>query len=132
MKVCLKCNVNKSLDSFHKRKDVKDGRQAYCKPCRKEVSAKAYKGTSAKKSEQVKILRARNLEEMRSFKSKPCADCGGSFHFAAMQFDHLPGFKKLGNVSMMLDKPIKMREEIAKCEVVCANCHAIRTYNRRK
>lgn len=59
-------------------------------------------------------------------------DCGGRFHFRAMQWDHVRG-NKLDDIAEMVRKG-RTREailtEIAKCELVCANCHAVRTYER--
>lgn len=46
-----------------------------------------------------------------------------------MQWDHLPGSAKIDEVSNMVRE--KILKEIAKCEPVCANCHCIRTYERR-
>ncbi len=61
-----------------------------------------------------------------------CADCGYRGHPAALQFDHLPGFEKRYKVSLMLGayQLHVIVAEIAKCEVVCGNCHAIRTAER--
>lgn len=70
---------------------------------------------------------------MREVKgSRPCADCGGFFHPAAMTFDHLPGSTKRSDVSNLLYGGYRqvLLDEIAKCELVCANCHAVRTFNR--
>lgn len=66
-------------------------------------------------------------------KDQPCTDCGGVFPSCVMDFDHVPerGAKlfPLGRS----DRSIKaLTEEIAKCDVVCANCHRIRTQNRRR
>lgn len=62
-----------------------------------------------------------------------CMDCGYDKHPAALQFDHRPGEIKLGNVSQMFSKAWDVIEaEIAKCDVVCANCHAVRTAERRR
>jgi len=49
-----------------------------------------------------------------------------------MEWDHLPGTVKLGEISSMVRKwsTKLIFEELAKCELVCANCHAIRTYKR--
>lgn len=66
---------------------------------------------------------------------RPCADCGGIFHHAAMQWDHLPQSLKVDHVCELVGQGAtkeRILEEIAKCELVCANCHAIRTYNRRQ
>lgn len=65
--------------------------------------------------------------------SLACADCGGRFHWAAMTFDHLPGKEKRGEVSNLLMAGYYgvLIEEMAKCEPVCANCHAVRTFLRR-
>jgi hypothetical protein len=60
-----------------------------------------------------------------------CADCGYRGHPAALQFDHLPGAVKLNAVATMRRRRWEVvLAEIAKCEVVCANCHAIRTAER--
>jgi hypothetical protein len=62
-------------------------------------------------------------------KSAPCADCGGTFPPVCMDFDHL-GDKKF-TVSRAYTRSIgTVLAEIAKCEVVCANCHRIRTAAR--
>lgn len=75
------------------------------------------------------------LAHVRGIKEKtPCADCGHCFHHIAMDFDHLPGQKKLFSISTMVMKTVSFERidaEIAKCEIVCANCHRIRTFNRR-
>lgn len=64
-------------------------------------------------------------------KAVPCQDCAGLFHFAAMDFDHVRGEKKF-NVAMGASfSKSALLEEIAKCDVVCSNCHRIRTYKRR-
>lgn len=83
-------------------------------------------------------------------KAKPCSDCGVQYPIHVMQLDHRDGaLKRFGvnaplwpgsaQVREALAKAIAelgstetvMRAEIAKCEVVCANCHAERTYRRR-
>jgi hypothetical protein len=64
-----------------------------------------------------------------------CADCGFNGHPAALDFDHLPGTIKVFNIATMVIRRnglAAIMAEIAKCEVVCANCHRIRTANRRK
>jgi len=47
-------------------------------------------------------------------------------------WDHLPGFPKLGDISNGLNGHSRdeILDEIAKCELVCTNCHAIRTFQR--
>jgi len=49
-----------------------------------------------------------------------------------MTFDHLPGTNKRGHVSNLLYASYRkvLLDEIAKCELVCANCHAVRTFMR--
>jgi hypothetical protein len=78
---------------------------------------------------------AERLAEVRAIKvAKGCADCGFNSHPAALDFDHLPGTIKLfdiGNAAGRWTPWDLVLLEIAKCEVVCANCHRIRTFERR-
>jgi hypothetical protein len=78
---------------------------------------------------------ADSIEFIRSLKSKPCFDCGGTFPPCAMDFDHRLGESKLtsvGNLGRANAPPEMILEEIAKCDLVCANCHRIRTEQRRE
>lgn len=62
-----------------------------------------------------------------------CVDCGYNKNALALQFDHV-GDNKIANVSRMIGDNLSLERilgEIAKCEVVCANDHAIRTGERR-
>jgi len=57
-----------------------------------------------------------------------CVDCGYKKHHSALDFDHTKGLKKL-NVCFA-KSILQAKREIKKCEVVCSNCHRIRTYKR--
>lgn len=61
-----------------------------------------------------------------------CTDCGFAGHPSALDFDHIDPATKVANVSSLIRRRpwIQVAAEIAKCEVVCANCHRIRTYLR--
>lgn len=50
-----------------------------------------------------------------------------------MDFDHVRGKKKAGISALAHAGDLKsLLEELKKCEMVCANCHRIRTDLRRK
>lgn len=63
---------------------------------------------------------------------KGCADCGYDTDPAALDFDHVRGVKsdhvsKLRHMGWQ-----RLFDEIDKCEVVCANCHRVRTAERKR
>ncbi len=65
-------------------------------------------------------------------KAAPCADCGEGYPHYVMDFDHVRGEKLFAIGSMSRATAVhKLYAEIAKCDVVCANCHRQRTYERR-
>jgi hypothetical protein len=51
-----------------------------------------------------------------------------------MEWDHLPGTEKLfalADVRRSSHGRKRILAEVAKCELVCANCHRERTFGRR-
>jgi hypothetical protein len=59
-----------------------------------------------------------------------CIDCGFKGHAAALDFDHVRG-EKLFNISESASRPLEqVMLEVEKCDIRCANCHRIVTYNR--
>ncbi len=70
---------------------------------------------------------------LKEFKEKnPCMDCKISYTFYMMDFDHVRGTKQ-ANVAELINTLSKKRldAEIAKCEIVCSNCHRVRTHMRK-
>lgn len=68
---------------------------------------------------------------VRAYKCRPCTDCGVRYEPHIMDFDHVIGEKKFSVSSSILHRKLEdILEEIAKCEVVCSNCHRDRTYRR--
>lgn len=64
--------------------------------------------------------------------ARGCAECGYREHAEALDFDHRPDEIKLFNVSAQLNRSLdSILSEIEKCDVVCANCHRVRTAARR-
>ena len=69
---------------------------------------------------------------LNGLKNVSCKDCGTHYPPECMQFDHVRGEKRANIAHMRTCSVKKLLAEIAKCDVVCANCHAIRTHKRRK
>lgn len=68
---------------------------------------------------------------IKNSKNGPCMDCGVQYPFYIMDFDHRPGEVKcfgLGDAESR--STAKILAEIDKCDLVCANCHRERTFNR--
>lgn len=89
------------------------------------------KRTTKKTAELSRRKYAARMEYIDEVKNQPCEDCGGSFPPCAMDFDHVRGEKRFqigGNTFKNWDQ---LLGEIAKCDVVCANCHRIRTWGRK-
>jgi hypothetical protein len=130
---CSGCGETKSYSEFHKNAAFDDGCQGYCKPCRKTYDHAYHLRVRDRRIEQKREARHRRTEWLRELREGlPCTDCGNVYPFFVMQWDHLPEFEKLGEISgkMRNHGRAKILAEVAKCELVCANCHAIRTYKR--
>lgn len=77
--------------------------------------------------------RSRTRAAVAELKRAPCADCRRTLDPVCMDFDHRPGTKKLGSVSSLIWAGLQVvLREIAKCDLVCANCHRLRTHTRRR
>lgn len=87
---------------------------------------------SHKESEKLRNVNKRESIKayIRDVKSVPCTDCGVSYPYYVMDFDHLRDkaftISKLANQKNLQ----KVKDEIAKCDVVCSNCHRERTHKR--
>lgn len=111
--ICKECGETKDIAVLIKSNQRKKGYQNRCYSCR----------------ERQWDARREWINEVRGV---PCKDCGRRFPSCAMDFDHLPQYeKKFGIMSHYRDYPLHVLEkEIAKCEIVCACCHRIRTTTR--
>jgi hypothetical protein len=84
--------------------------------------------TNINKRRLWKIRRRRHWLNNYKIK-KGCERCGYNTHGVALHFDHIEPPKKVDQVSKMLKGGRrKLIEEVRKCRVLCANCHAIKTW----
>lgn len=141
-KICIKCGIEKTLDAFSKDRRRKDGKQAYCKDCYKQfwqgLNASGYnreyrKRNIGRRREKANARKAAKKALIMEYKSQPCVDCGFTFFPCQMDFDHRDPSQKINNISAMVDDNYSMKTllaELAKCDLVCANCHRLREHGR--
>lgn len=139
LKICSKCGKEKPLKDFYLRKSGPRSGKYYekCKECMKLRGRNYYHLNHKRQLNLALIRRAKYRKIMRDFlikvKSGPCVDCGGIYPPFVMDFDHRDGEKKEKEIARMVASgwsKIKVENEIKKCELVCSNCHRIRTYQR--
>lgn len=128
MKQCYKCKETKDVSGFHKNKNKADGLQNYCKSCAKTRNAEYYRATPERNPQRREAhMRARKRARdfvVQYLADRTCVDCG-ECDTIVLEFDHVRG-EKSDNIARMVvaGRPTEMIEqEIAKCEVRCANCH---------
>lgn len=127
-KICSGCKIEQQAQEFANSYKSADGLQSYCKTCK-----------SIRDETRKETLRGGIKKWIRNFKeSAGCADCpeNAKWHdYWRLDFDHVKGVK-LFNVSAAGNSYTytfdEIKDEIAKCEVVCSNCHRDRTHNRFK
>ena len=107
---------------------TKEQKAAYQKAWYEKNKAKHIANVSARKKMVVEKVRefVRELKE-----STPCADCHKNYPSYVMDFDHL-GDKEypIANMIQQGYDIASVQREIDKCEIVCSNCHRIRTHAR--
>lgn len=118
-KTCNKCNVSKLFSEFHKANRNCDGYFNTCKKCRQKMDSDYYKNSNKKFT--VKKRRQKLKTIMLSYKIQ-CKYCPENIS-ECLDFHHKYG--KEFNVAESYTRYSEKRllDEIAKCDVVCSNCH---------
>jgi len=115
-KRCSTCLETKSVNEFYRNYNCEFSFRNECKSC-----------SNLRIDNNRKELKEIVLE----LKSHPCMDCRIVYPYYVMDFDHRDANDKNCNVSQMRSSTKeKLLAEIAKCDLVCANCHRIRSFNR--
>ena len=99
----------------------------------KEAQRKSHEKLREQRRAADRIRKEEGKQKIRDLKeSNPCADCGKHYPFYVMQFDHVRGEKEGGIAQFVSNRQWKRAwAEIEKCDIVCANCHSSRTYERQ-
>lgn len=118
-KRCYSCLRLLPLENFARIRDrQRPGVEFYNRRCNSCRSKRA-EGTPAIRRRMLLVSKAKNV---------PCHDCGNRFPEECMDFDHVRGEKLFTVGSCVRWKPDDvLQAEIDKCDVVCSNCHRIRT-----
>jgi Zn finger protein HypA/HybF involved in hydrogenase expression len=136
-KYCSGCNQERDIEDFRwKIKGQK--RQAWCKCCQAEANKVHYQNNKQSYLDRAKARNSRLIEENQRrlyiyLSQHPCVDCGQT-DVRVLEFDHVRG-KKMESIARLVRLGISwatIEDEIAKCEVRCANCHRIKTNERGK
>ena len=129
-KLCQSCKKVK----YHNVRST--GKPQYvCRDCHREWCKRDYRNRTGEYKERSSRHRQKYKSQYNEFirwlkDNQSCIDCSGVFRFWQLDFDHLRD--KEYNVSQMVYHPRieSLQREILKCELVCKNCHANRTWLR--
>lgn len=134
MKYCSRCNTHKPFDDFGKNKVKKDGLAVYCKPCYRNIANKFHSENPENTRARAAKNRVRIKEWFTEYRSGlSCEDCGQN-HPATLDFHHIDPTEKDDSVTQMVHDCFSIdniKLEIAKCKVLCSNCHRILHWNER-
>lgn len=139
-KVCNKCGIEKPVCEFYVRRPRPErwdngGLFGHCKVCHNSYTVDRSKSPSGKtvKKKIAREYSLRRREILWKIKTVPCTDCGGEFPPYVMDFDHRDKSQKEFTIAESLNRVSmeRLMDEVAKCDVICANCHRIRTHTSK-
>ena len=134
MRRCGRCKLEKPVEDFAWRRKEKAQLDNYCRPCRATYKQEHYAANRQRYIDSAgrrkRALVAERIDFLISYlREHPCVDCGETDPIV-LEFDHLRD-KKFGIAAGLRDREWQsVLDEMAKCEVVCANCHRRRTAKR--
>lgn len=134
MKKCTRCKKEKPISDFNFKVKAIGLRQLQCKECTRLLIRNHYnrnRGYYLEKIQKRNIaLRKEVLNYIQTYLlNHPCVDCGES-NPVVLEFDHKGETVKFRAVSSLIRARFsleKIKEEITKCDVRCANCHRKKT-----
>lgn len=134
MRRCGRCKEEKSLDEFAWRRRARGQRDNYCRPCRSAYHREHYQANRERYvalagQRKKAMVEERALYVVAFLREHPCVDCGEDDPIV-LEFDHLRDKKFSISEGLQGRRWQDVLDEIAKCEVVCANCHRRRTATR--
>jgi hypothetical protein len=136
-KKCTLCLEEKKLSEFNAKNVLKGTLQSRCKLCFRRYTKANYQANRERYIQKAEKSNATLKETWRLFvdgyKNAPCVDCNVKYPPYVMDFDHTDPSQKSFEISRAVQS-LKSRDliliEMMKCELVCSNCHRIRTHNR--
>ena len=122
-KICCRCKQEKPVSEFHKKKDKY---QWICKECRKKYHRQHYLANKEKYLINAKEYKQEVKERFNKIKQElSCEICGESC-LCCLDFHHKDPTQKELNLAQAVNigwSIERIKKEIAKCTVLCANCH---------
>jgi hypothetical protein len=104
---------------------------AMCRECSLPRRRKQYEANPDYQRNAVKVRKENNRDRITQYKiDNPCIDCGKFYPSYVMDLDHVRGDKFKGVSQLVSHSWDVIETEIAKCDLVCANCHRERTFKR--
>ena len=133
-KRCSMCGKHKQLGEFAWRRIKLNQRDTYCRPCRAEYKQEHYRANKQRYIAQARQRKKALVEERTQYlvaflREHPCVDFGEGDPIV-LEFDHLRDKKFSISAGIQGRRWQDVLDEIAKCQVVCANCHRRRTAKR--
>jgi len=122
---CNKCGLNKEESDFNFNKST--GRYAcHCRKCHSAYLKQNYKENKARYKANAKKRQREIRDWYNDYKSKLfCKNCGEN-HPGCLDFHHKDRDVKEKEISQAMGSGWsveKLLEEMAKCDVLCSNCH---------
>ena len=135
MRACTKCGELKPLDAFPPVRRGEAKLQTWCRDCFAEANARNYRKNHERERARIyKYVSERRAEVGQKIidylRAHPCVDCGER-DIVVLEFDHVGD--KVADISVYAGGGrtwARVKAEIDKCEVRCANCHRRKTLER--
>lgn len=128
--ICSKCKIDKNDSEFAFRFISKGKKLSNCKQCQKQYARNHYLKNKEKVKKQVNYNKNKLKHKFYDYlQDKFCIRCGNS-DIRVFEFDHRESSTKKETISKMVSEChswINILKEIEKCDILCANCHKIRT-----
>lgn len=136
MKNCNYCGLYLPAEAFNWRNRLLGIRHKTCRNCQHNRQKQWYEKHKDEHKKNVLVRKVSARQEARQFvldylSTHPCIQCGESDPIV-LEFHHVGGKER--EISFMITGgyPIaKIQSEIAKCQVLCANCHRRKTVKER-
>lgn len=132
LRLCTLCDTPRPLSEFNKSRTRSEKLRAHCKSCERSAATDFYKKNPEPYKRRAYAARRKmtkqNMEIAAQIKrDSGCVSCGEKT-VCTLDFHHVIGSSSVKKGGMPVGRAAnysvkKFRAELAKCVVLCANCH---------